>query len=382
MIQVLIIDDEPDAIEELREDIKETDLNANCAFCDFADAEVRIADSPPDVVVLDLLQSGGAAQDSRPGLETRDFIWKHHFCPIIVHSAEPGHHDESSKEHPFVKSIRKGRDSTERVIQALREFDPQVQALKKAKQEIESSFGSSFSQAMRDVAPQVFDETDEEAKQDRIDAIIRAGIRRLAVLMDGQSDDGILAPWEMYLCPPISRHIRLGDLIKRVGSVESETAAPNKPSDFFLVLTPSCDLVAEEGRNAKVGKSLVAQCETTKQGLDRTSLNGLPKKENKARDRIRRSLLTAGHLDGIIPFPSYRDRIPTMTADLRNLHLVPIKDIGTDKEYERVASVDSPFRELISWAYMQIACRMGLPERSYDAWSREILRDSRSAAES
>ena len=382
MIRVLIIDDEADAIAPLREDIEETDLGACCTSCDFAEAEERIADSPPDVVVLDLLQSGGAAEHLRPGLGTRDFIWKNHFCPIIVHSAEPDHHVKSSEEHPFMKSIKKGRESTAGVIQALREFNPQIQALKKAKKEIENSFGNSFSQAMRDVAPQVFKETDAEARQARIDAIKRAGIRRLAVLMDGQSDDGILAPWEMYLCPPISKHIKLGDLIKRVSSVESETAAPSEPSDFFLVLTPSCDLVEEQDRDAKVQNILVAQCGTTEQGLYRTSLKDLPRSDRKAKDLIRKSLLTAGHLDGVIPFPSYRDKIPTMTADLRNLNFVPIKNIGTDKEYERVASVDSPFRELISWAYMQIACRMGLPERSFEDWSTEILRDRRDPPES
>jgi CTP synthase len=56
-----------------------------------------------------------------------------------------------------------------------------------------------------------------------------------------------------------------------------------------------------------------------------------------------------------------------MTACLRDLELIPITEIFSTEEpspkYERVVSIDSPFREQIAWAYLQIAARPGMPER-------------------
>lgn len=58
-----------------------------------------------------------------------------------------------------------------------------------------------------------------------------------------------------------------------------------------------------------------------------------------------------------------------MAANLRKLELIAVDEIV---DYERIASLDSPFREMVSWAYMQIAGRPGLPERDFDAWYKEI----------
>ena len=56
-----------------------------------------------------------------------------------------------------------------------------------------------------------------------------------------------------------------------------------------------------------------------------------------------------------------------MALDLRDLELIPASDVGKDtdtgKKYERIASVDSPFREYIAWAFLQIGCRPGIPPR-------------------
>ena len=63
-----------------------------------------------------------------------------------------------------------------------------------------------------------------------------------------------------------------------------------------------------------------------------------------------------------------------MMADLRDLEIIPIGDIGVDnKPFLRVASIDSPFREMVAWAYLHTACRPGLPDRDFKAWRDEII---------
>jgi hypothetical protein len=56
-----------------------------------------------------------------------------------------------------------------------------------------------------------------------------------------------------------------------------------------------------------------------------------------------------------------------MVANLKRTDLISVKDIGpsgSNCEYVRVASIDSPFREyFITWSFLQISCRPGVPPR-------------------
>ena len=90
-------------------------------------------------------------------------------------------------------------------------------------------------------------------------------------------------------------------------------------------------------------------------------------------DRLTTAVLSQGFYQCVIMLPALAGAIPTMAANLKALELVPIDRIGPGSTYERVASVDSPFRETVAWAYLQIACRPGLPERDVQAWARQIV---------
>lgn len=378
-MKLLIIEDEEHMVELLKSEISNAIADVECHSSDFTDAEGRIGEIQPDVVVLDLLLAGNNAEAETPGLDTREFIWDKHFCPIIVHSADPSHHDDSSEEHPFVKSIQKGRGSAGDVVGALNDFIPHMEALRRAKGEIRIQVEKAFAQALRDVAPQVFMDAGNGGDASlRAEAINRAGRRRLGVFLEGVSADDVRSAWEMYLCPPASGQIALGDVLRKAPSEQGNGGEVEAPeSDFFVVLSPSCDLVRNQTRNPNVSCVLTARCTSTRRGVDRTALGDLPGNDARARDRIKRQLLTAGHSQGILPLPSYRDLIPTMAADLRDLRLIPIEEIGEEAGYRRVASMNSPYRELVSWAYQQVACRPGLPDRDFDAWSLELLADYR-----
>ena len=67
--------------------------------------------------------------------------------------------------------------------------------------------------------------------------------------------------------------------------------------------------------------------------------------------------------------------LPLMAANLKKLSLIRYADIATKKgevkPFSRVASVDSPFRERLAWAYLQVAGRPGVPDVD-----REALADS------
>ena len=358
MLTLLFIEDDPDSIRPVKQLIERDEPDIHCIeHHSFRDANPKIEATRPDIVILDLLNNA-AFPATVEGDSVCDFIWKDHFCPIIVHSAQPDILEQKDREHPFLILIQKGKDSPPKVLESLKQLRPQIDALKEAEKDVRDA----FTDAMRELAPHVFRAVEDRTTRNAI--IKRSGRRRLAARMDEVSGDGDpLASWEQYLWPPISRDILLGDILK-----EADGASEN-PASFRVVLTPSCDMVASGNRTPKVKKILVANCCSIKEGLDRIRLQGRGNKK----DRLL-SVLNQGYSGAIIPLPSLGGLIPTMAANLRSLEQLSIEDIALKgKRFDRIASVDSPFRELIAWAYLQIAGRPGLPERDTDSWAEEII---------
>ena len=365
-MRLLFIEDQ---IEEAVEPILKKIRNANdsslykCETCEFQKAEDIISSFQPDVVILDLFY-GQVGTDNVPGDRILDSIWERHFCPVVVYSARPEEIAGTKYEdNPFVTCIKKGSTSTAHVLSAIKTFQPHITAIKEAEQDVRHC----FAKVMRDVSPYAIRDINDEQY---VETIKRTSRRRIAALMDEPlGDDTALAPWEQYLFPPISNNIQMGDLLMEKG------ADCNKPNAFRVVLSPSCDLVST-GRKPKVKNVLVAKCCSMKVGL-KSTISRKTKLDEMEGD-LPSALLNQGYQGAIIPFPALEKHIPTMAANLRNLDLISIGKIGdkdSDKEFHRVASIDSPFREIIAWAYMQIACRPGLPDRDTLKWAKEIVED-------
>jgi CheY-like chemotaxis protein len=356
-MRLLFIDDQPENLTPALRALR--DAGEICEVSDFGNTESKIDQFRPDIVILDLFE-GPTAEAKTTGLEDYDVVWNERFCPLIVYSALPEAATGRHPSHPFVKSAQKGRDLTQltTAIDALR---PNVDSLRDAEKHIRKQFAL----ALRDVAPYAFKAFDTSA--DRIQAIVRSGRRRLAALMDADLESGgKLASWEHYLFPPIGSDVQLGDILMKVGSAKEE------PNNFRVVLSPSCDLVASGGRTPKVSHVLVARCCSMKAGVKLIGIEK-PSKTSLAK-RFPVPVLTQGFLEALLPIPSLPDRLPCMAANLRELELLAFNEIGNvENQFERVASMDSPFRELVSWSYLQVAGRPGLPDRDVDKWAEEIL---------
>ena len=356
-MRIIFIEDEKDSIEPVRDLCREQLQDFTDELSEFEDAESNLRRFQPDIVVLDIAR-GSPAEGDTAGLITYDFIWKHQFCPIVVYSARPDLLDEDQwPPHPFVKKVQKGSGSPSKVLAAIQEFLPHVQALQKTQYLVRDC----FSMAMRHIAPYAFTAFDDITKREEV--ILRSGRRRIAALMDeSPMGESGLASWECYLYPPALQDTQLGDILQLT------TGKSASPSSFRVVLTPSCDMVQSNGRKPKVQKILAAKCCSMPKAL---SLLGLPGTRNVA--TIMDRILSSGYAQAIIPLPSLKGLIPLMAANLRDLELISIANIADEKRFVRIASIDSPFRELIAWAYMQTACRPGLPDRDLESWAQEII---------
>lgn len=357
MQKVLIIDDHQDIIDVLAEEITRELEGVQCVSeLAFARAVERLASERPDAVVLDLLE--GAVTTEPPGQRTWRSIWEEgRFCPVVIYTAFDGQLDPPvPSDHPFVKLVRKGAGTTAQVIEQLKSFRPLVASIQSLHREIDMV----LQRVLRDTAgAAVIPGTDATH-------LVHAARRRVAALMDEETaaEGRSLFSWEQYLVPAFGDDPLTGDLIRRSGAVWNDHDA------YKLVLSPSCDMVA--GRNEP--SVLVAKCSSVHAMKQRLSLPG---NVDKAADRVRTLVLTQGHWNGFLPLPEFPSRVPLLVASLKDLEVVPYVAIkpteGNQPQFDRIVSIDSPFREQVAWAFLSTVARPGMPDRDLTQWARDIV---------
>ena len=319
-MKLLFVENQPESVEPVKRMLEKEYPDIECEIKGFAEAKDWISQHYPDIVSLDLLIGELSGEPEVAGQEVFDSIWRERFCPIIVYSAHPDRGAESRPTHPFVKSITKGKDSPKEFAAAIDEFRPHVDAIREAEGKIRKEF--AFALGSRSLRVSRFPHCAAARAARQHDS--KVWPTPPCTLMDDLSRYGgeeCLASWEQYLCPPVSGDVQLGDILRRKdGPVED-------PSSFYVVLTPSCDLVASGGRRPKVNSVLVASCCSMRDALTRVSM---PLGKNLARDaeklenfriQLKKTILTQGYYQGIVPFPQLEGRIPTLAADLRKLRL-------------------------------------------------------------
>ena len=374
-MKILIIEDDNNIVDTIRDFLSEEEPTWNVKGTSFNIAKEKLVSFRPDIVILDIFD-GKIDLDNATGEKLHSFVWDKHFCPIVVFSAGIDLTKIEDNQHPFKHFVKKGSESYNKLIYVLRNFQTHIKSINDTFIYIQNN----LSDVLRDVAPQIFQEIDTEA--DRCDAIKRASRRRLAALMD-ESPNGKtkLVSWEQYIYPPITKNCLLGDVIMKFGGSISE------PTDFRIILSPSCDLVKRP--EPKIKEILVARCCSVVDGLGKANIKDL-KNNSKSRNTIQH-ILTQGYINSVILLPKLKGKIPSMFADMKDLELVPWNSICDDEEsgtsedirniersdtrYYRVASIDSPFREMISQVYQLVSTRPGLPERDFKSWAKELSAD-------
>jgi len=208
-MRILIIDDDPQSVEPLQQEIRKRFATAESRLVTFRDIERSIEAFSPHIIVLDIMQ-GAPADNNAVGLQTRDDIWERKFCPVVIYTARHDLvEDDVKRRHPFFRVEVKGAGSELRVAEIIQEYEPQVSALTDVGYEIQRA----LNRALKDVAPRVFVNITEGDQ--RRDALVRLARRRVAAAMDDALSSGgpKLRSWEHYLCPPTSGHLLTGDIL-------------------------------------------------------------------------------------------------------------------------------------------------------------------------
>jgi DNA-binding NarL/FixJ family response regulator len=362
MKNVLVIDDEAGVAEIVVEAIEHGIPGLKCeAVTDFAAASDRIAELRPDAIVLDLME--GNRSSNLPGERTWRSVWKDTFCPVVIYTGWEGDLTPPvPPNHPYVKVVIKGAGSEAQVVTHLKGFAPAVSAIKTLREEVELA----IRQVLRDTAGAGVISGEDESQ------LLHAGRRRLAALMDAPTaaTQNALKSWEQYLLPPIGESPLTGDVLCRRGADRSSCI------EYRLVLTPSCDLV--KGR--KPSSVLVAKCGPVALLVKAMSLSLSPTKRQDSESRLVKEALTQGVWNGWVPLPEFPGHIPLLAANLKDLEVIPFAQVCSedpaDAVFDRVASIDSPFREQVAWAFLTTVARPGMPDRDLPTWATGCMRSA------
>ena len=103
-------------------------------------------------------------------------------------------------------------------------------------------------------------------------------------------------------------------------------------------------------------------------GLEVLTLSPGNQLNRKQKERLQ-SIITEGMADKMLPIPEFVGKVPMMVANLGRLELL---EWPVDEKFERVASTDSPFREMVVWAFLRVTGRPGLPEIDVDGWLENL----------
>ena len=369
-MKVLIIDDDEQVRDTLR---AELGANSDWAVEDrgFERIDETLDRIRPDVMVLDIVEGEASDQEQNTGRTWFDRVRKTWFCPVVVHSAFPDRW--SFEQHPFVEKIEKGAGSDRQVHDRLKEFASTAQMIRT----VHRDFDQRVREALRDSVHALRGQIEVTATGAPQDSTLARAVRRVvAARVDARAaGETTLQPWERYVIPPLGRHLLTADLLRREDADWMDTEA------FRLVLTPSCDLVPRGGAT-RVDRILVACCGRLDR-LGTVALKDGRELSNKERVRVR-PILTEGMDGSHVPIPEFQGHVPLMAADLKSLELLSIGQVqleptdadasAQDGLYRRVASTDSPFRELVGWAYLRVTGRPGTPEIDVERWLEDISR--------
>ncbi len=356
-MHILLIDDDQTILDTLAGELADRDMKTT-AIQSFTDAGDLLRDKDVDIVVLDLMESG----DKRPGLDILQSLLQGHFLPLIVYSARIEWVDQVL-EGPFLKVISKSGegDTAVKVCDTISEFRPHVEAIQSLKADLYRTLG----QVLYRSASLVWAATASH-ETEKTDILRRCAKRHIAAGCDPLPGEK-LESWERYLYPPIGDSLMQADLLRLKGTDQD-------PSSFRLVLTPTCDLVLRKQPEVRV---LTAVCEPMAKFEAAIGLQ--PGGKLKARREKVMKHLSHPQTSGYVPVPMFGNVVPSMVANLKNLEVMRHSAAGTFSAqmgaFERIVSIDSPFREQCAWAYVEIAGRVGVPDSNLDSWVEAAVRE-------
>lgn len=368
---ILIIDDKEETIRGIKDEFEMRGDRVD--LCDFTNCQDRIKRTDIDLIIADWKDDD---TNDNKGEEVLECIYNA-FVPTIIFSAMAPILEETinqkRKNNPFIELISKGDE--EPVIKKIVEWEKSIELFRYIKKNMNSALLSAIAL----LAPDISKDIDKNVLSYYLNR--RAANYLLENSVDGEITEDIekLTPaWMEYDYPATSKTLLVADIL-------AKERGDNR--DYYVVLTPSCDMARLDETKSKNRQVVVAKCIDDKailSGLTIPNTNEAKKKKDSfienASKKFREACL------GLIALPEMPKIMPRLTVNFKDLDLLTHYEIALSEDefnknkdrykYFRVASIESPYREQIVWGYMTCACRPGVPERDYKKWAEGFINDS------
>lgn len=370
--RILVVDDEEDIAEmavELLNSQSEVNVQASSEKS-FRKSLPAIIDGKFDILVLDVRNQSFSKEktstngDKDPGLSIFDSIRSQKFLPIVFYTALPNLVEPLSNP-PFVQvvskicedHVAKLRDAISRIIDS--GLPNVTRALDRHITNVIRHFMTDF------VEKNWSDFLGYEAD------LAHLLLRRLSLSLEGGaaafvdelgystgSDADRVHATRCYVVPPMDDH-RTGDIVRGPCALGQDD---DDGEDFwYLILTPSCDLVRSR---VKAEKVVMAECTPLSEFSE---YDDWIKKETDATKQKLRNLLRSrpnkGQPDRYHYLPAAW-QIPDLIVDIQRILYIPYARLDA---YTKMASLDSPFSEALINRFNRYMGRVGTPDLDFDA---------------
>ena len=365
-MKVLMIEDNVESIQGLID--AASDRGWEHQVASFETAGENIYSFDPDVIVMDWMFDEDDAEKGRPILE---HIVSNEFRPVIVFSAHDLQNvlEEILKKHKLINFTRKGDDDSK----LAEKIDTWLDSAKSL-----SRMRHSMNEALIESAKAL--DSFQKMEEFPSPEIVAFMLSRRTIQYFEQAQVGEHPPtWIQYVYPPMMNNLLVADII-RVYSEDTDQLHSGAPSEYSVILTPSCDMANRGTADFKV---LVGRCCDKNRFTEQKLGKDQDLDSGKGKEKVERVVkeLQYGYNKAFVALPQLPNVLPYMTLNLKDLDFIPLADIAytfesfdkNNQHYYRVASVASPFREQIVWAHMIISCRPGMPVRDTISWAKGIL---------
>ena len=306
----------------------------------FVDGSSKIEEYDPDIIIVDLKN----AQDNFEGCSILEKIWEHRFRPTCVFSGQINESTIENEQYPspLIEFITKGNERP--VIDFIEKMAPYVQCIREVQEETYKAMRRSFD---------FFNLAIKDGITDSSKLAALCG-NRIKAYFDNENSNNDLPIWSQYIYPSINEEFSTADIIR----LKNPLSDVDYENNFFVVLTQSCDMA-----HGKVKFVLLAKCFPIERILKVNKGNGVVYERTKEELQ---TVFNTGFLNQWVPLPGIEGVMPDIAVNLKNLILIKLRDLPNN--YQKVVSLSSPYKERLIWAYMQTACRPGVPDLAVEGW--------------
>ena len=361
ILSVLFVEDEEDTTRQIKEyfaNWEHDGFRLEAEICqDFESSLARLESKRFDLLVLDVLKGPADANDEA-GRVTFDAIKSRRFIPVIFYTAVKER--VLDLESAVVKVVSKGPGLGVLENSLIEQIDS---GLLQTNRELNLHFEETIREYLWDFVPQHWDELTGTTEGKATLGYLLS--RRIALSLDVEgaeklanklvptsatSDGGErrVHPLRYYIIPPESDSYRTGDILRK-----------GEPISFWVILTPSCDLVKRGNAPERAEHVLLAKCSVLGEFKEFTDWVG-----EMPPGQLRNLLRTpdgrpTGRQEGRYYFLPGVLGTPDMLIDFQQVSTVRFSELPS---YGKVATLDSPFAESVSSRYLQFFGRVGTPD--------------------